>query len=146
MNWITSRLQPVVVSILLLAQAAAAAPVSAQDGPSVAIVDAGATASWGYDPKSLQVTVGDTVTWTNTGTQPHTVTAADVSFDSGDLQPGDTFDQTLMSPGTIRYTCTPHPWMVATITVVQAADPGSGATDPAATAGDTSQGTDPGNP
>ena len=128
MKIVTARMWSLIFGLLALGFGAAVVPVWAQDGPSVAIVDDGPTASWGYDPKSLQVTAGDTVTWTNTGAQPHTVTAIDTSFDSDYLQTGDTFSQTFTDPGTFQYTCTPHPWMLATVVVASAADP---APDPA---------------
>jgi plastocyanin len=89
----------------------------AQDMPAVNITDGQSIDAYGFDPSSLTANVGDTVTWTNTGTQAHTVTAPDGSFDSGLVNPGDTFSLTLASAGTFSYTCTPHPWMKATLTV-----------------------------
>ena len=71
--------------------------------------------SWAYSPKTIQVAVGDTVTWTNIGTAPHTVTAS--AFDSGDMQPGQTFTWTAIQSGTFSFYCVYHPWMVGTVTV-----------------------------
>ncbi len=79
-----------------------------------------------FDPQELTVQVGDTVTWTNNDDVPHTVTAGTVDmptpeeFDSGQLQPGDTFSYTFDEAGTFDYFCTLHPDMTATIIVEDA--------------------------
>jgi plastocyanin len=58
------------------------------------------------------------VTWTNNDTAAHTITADDGSFDSGNLNPGDTFTHTFATAaGTVAYHCNYHPNMVATIVV-----------------------------
>ena len=69
-----------------------------------------------YDPAETTVPVGTTVTWTNDGQAPHTVTA-EGSFDSGDIEPGGTFEQTLEKKGTVDYVCTIHPGQEGTVTV-----------------------------
>lgn len=87
---------------------AAAAP----SGPSsVAIIDNG------YDPSSITVGVGQTITFTNTGQIPHTVTDRAGEFDSGILMTADAFRYTTTAVGTIRYFCTIHPEMSGTIIV-----------------------------
>jgi len=65
------------------------------------------------------VAVGTKVTWTNDDGAVHTVTAADHSFDSGKKSQGQTFSHTFTSIGQYTYTCTIHPFMKGTITVVQ---------------------------
>lgn len=64
------------------------------------------------------VTVGTTVTWTNADDVAHIVTAADNSFDSETLNQGRTFTQKFVELGKHDYTCTIHPFMKGTITVV----------------------------
>jgi plastocyanin len=61
-----------------------------------------------FAPKELHVAPGTTVTWTNPSDAVHTVTADDGSFDSGDQNPGDTFEWTFDSPGTYQYFCQQH--------------------------------------
>ncbi len=64
-----------------------------------------------YDPRDATVAKGATVKWTNTGNMPHTVTKEDgpgPDFDSGTLQPGDTYEETFDTPGEIAYHCTIH--------------------------------------
>ena len=91
---------------------AAASPGAAQaQAQAVTIID------FAFQPASLEVPMGTTVTWTNQGTAPHTVTADDGAFDSGTLQPGSTFSLTFDTPGTFTYHCEIHPNMMGTIVV-----------------------------
>ena len=62
--------------------------------------------------------VGDTVTWTNTGTQPHTATAYSNSFNTGVLSHGQSASHTFTTPGTFTYFCQVHPFMHGTIVVL----------------------------
>ena len=73
--------------------------------------------SWTYQPTTLNLNVGDKVTWRNDGDDVHTVTSDDASFDSGDLDHGATWTYTFTAPGTYTYYCIPHPWMTATVVV-----------------------------
>jgi plastocyanin len=98
--------------------------VQAQSETAVSIVD------FAFQPASIEVAVGSTVTWTNTGAATHTVTADDGAFDSGRLGSGATFSQTFATPGTFTYHCEIHPQMTGTIVVTEAAAPAA----PAATA------------
>jgi len=70
-----------------------------------------------FSPASLEVAAGTTVTWTNSDSATHTVTADDGSFDSGDLANGATFSFTFDTAGTFTYHCNIHPNMTATIVV-----------------------------
>lgn len=73
--------------------------------------------SWGYNPSSITIQVGDTVTWTNVAAFQHTVTADDGSFDSGLINTGATWSYTFTTAGTYTYHCAPHPWMKGTVIV-----------------------------
>jgi plastocyanin len=64
-----------------------------------------------YQPASIVAMVGDTVTWSNEGIIPHTVTSTTGLFDSGHIQGGKRFSMTFANPGTFDYTCTIHPRM-----------------------------------
>ena len=74
--------------------------VSAQDAVSVQDNQ--------FMPATLQATVGSTITWSHDGASQHTVTADDGSFDSGTLNPGDSFTMTFTAPGTYAYYCAFH--------------------------------------
>lgn len=73
----------------------------------------------GYDPDTVTVVVGvnNTVVWTNNDQAPHTVTAKDLSFNSGNMNPGDVFQFTFTKPGTYEYGCNYHAWMAGTVIV-----------------------------
>ena len=58
------------------------------------------------------------MTWVNDDQAPHTATANDGAFDSGTLQPGQSFSFTFTQPGTTyAYYCAIHPSMTGTVTV-----------------------------
>jgi predicted lipoprotein with Yx(FWY)xxD motif/plastocyanin len=89
----------------------AAPSPSAASGTSASIVD------FGFQPASLTVKAGTTVTWTNTGAVAHTVTASDGSFDSGHVAPGATFQHTFATAGTFTFHCAIHASMTGTVVV-----------------------------
>jgi uncharacterized membrane protein len=68
-----------------------------------------------FQPAQITVHPGETVVWKNEDIFAHTVTADDGSFDSGLIQPGQTWKMTVQKAGTIAYHCTPHPNMKATL-------------------------------
>jgi plastocyanin len=73
-----------------------------------------------FVPQDVTVKAGTTVTWTNSDQVPHTVTkegGPGAEFDSGNVAPGDTFEQTFDAKGEIDYVCTIHPGQSGTITV-----------------------------
>jgi plastocyanin len=70
-----------------------------------------------FEPAQLSVEPGTTVTWTNEGNEPHTVTADNGLFDSGMLYPGDSYSVQFDGMGTLSYYCTLHPSMTGGITV-----------------------------
>lgn len=79
--------------------------------------DAVSMVDYAFNPGSTSVSVGTTVTWTNKGTQDHTVTADDGSFDSGRVVVGSTFNHTFSTAGTFKYHCSFHDQMTGTIIV-----------------------------
>lgn len=72
-----------------------------------------------FDPASITVKVGTTVTWANADQDPHTVTSDGKSgpLNSKPLNQGDTYQYTFTQAGTFSYLCTIHPFMTATVTV-----------------------------
>jgi plastocyanin len=80
--------------------------------PSASIVD------FSFSPSSITIHVGDTITWTNVGHQPHSATANDHSFDTGILQHGQSGSHTFTTPGTYTYFCIVHPNMKGTVVVL----------------------------
>jgi predicted lipoprotein with Yx(FWY)xxD motif len=93
---------------------------SASPSPAASAATSGTTASivdFAFQPATLTVPVGTTITWTNTGATAHTVTADDGSFDSASVAPGQTFSHAFTTAGTFTYHCAIHPSMTATVTV-----------------------------
>ena len=75
-----------------------------------------------YDPETLDIAVGTTVSWDNADTTVHTVTSGmapevDGIFDSEMMSAGGIFEFTFTDVGTFDYFCTFHPWMVGTVNV-----------------------------
>jgi plastocyanin len=70
-----------------------------------------------FEPTDALVEPGTTLMWVNHGQEQHTVTADDGQFDSGVLNPGDSFLTTVEGSGTLTYHCTLHPEMTGSITV-----------------------------
>lgn len=115
MRWGATVVAAVVASVVAGAGAALAASVTIGDNF--------------YSPPTVTVAVGQTVTWTNGGQAPHTVTANDGSFDSSPncpsdvgscLQHGDSFSHTFASVGTFAYHCKVHGLAMSGTVVVQA--------------------------
>jgi plastocyanin len=70
-----------------------------------------------FEPADAAIEPGDTVTWTNNGTMPHTVTAENGLFDSGVLDPGESYTVDFDGQGRVTYYCTIHPEMRGSLTV-----------------------------
>jgi plastocyanin len=73
--------------------------------------------NFAFNPPNATVSAGTTVTWVNNDQGPHTATANDGTFDSGTLQPGQSYSFTFDKAGTYAYHCNIHPYMTATVTV-----------------------------
>jgi plastocyanin len=125
-------------ALIVVALGLGARSVAAQESAAVSIVD------FAFQPASVEIATGGTVTWTNTGQAPHTVTADDGSFDSGTLSPGATFSQTFATAGTFTYHCNIHPQMTATVIVGGPGGSGSDAQAQAVPAQSTPQAADGG--
>ena len=86
-----------------------------------------------YDPATVQVAPGDTVTWTNADTASHTVTSGKPSdnetgtvFDSSLVKAGGTFAFKFTDAGTFDYYCQVHPWMTGQVIVAAGGAPSGG--------------------
>src|SRR5947208_9143944 len=105
------RRRGVVRSLQLLGIAALLALV-----PTVAALAASVTVQdFQYIPSSVTVSAGQSVTWTSQGPSPHTVTADGGSFDSGTLNPGQSFTHSFTTAGTFPYHCQFHSQMHGTV-------------------------------
>lgn len=91
-----------------------------------------------FSPQTVEIRVGDRVTWTNRDGVEHNAT--DGSFDTGLLAEGESASIRFTAPGTYAFFCEPHPSMTGTVIVRSAAAP---PTDTAAVNGDARDATDP---
>ncbi len=74
--------------------------------------------SFAFDPATITVQVGDSVTWrTAPGDPDHTATSDTGAWDSGDIKPGGSKTVTFANAGTFGYHCRYHPIMKGTIVV-----------------------------
>jgi plastocyanin len=70
-----------------------------------------------FEPTSIRVKAGDTVTWLNLDEEPHTVVSDSGLFRSSAMDTNDSFKFKFDKPGTYRFVCSIHPRMVGTIVV-----------------------------
>ena len=88
-----------------------AAPAAAGDTP-VDIRD------FAFNPNTIEVAAGGTITWTNQDAVPHTATGVDRAvLQSGTIQPGASFTQEFDTPGTFDFFCEFHGNMKGQIVV-----------------------------
>src|SRR5437762_11279629 len=72
-----------------------------------------------FNPSTISVHVGDTVTWTNRDAVGHTTTSDTAVWDSPVLANGGSFSFRFTAAGTFAYHCSIHSFMKATV-IVQA--------------------------
>ena len=84
--------------------------------PGKAAVVGVAVNDYYFDPNSLSGAPGDTISFENVGSNTHQVVAADGSFNSGPLAPGDSFAFTL-GDQPVAFACALHSSMTGTIAV-----------------------------
>ncbi len=107
---------------IYLAQGLSGDAVSAASGASDHAHEAAAAtieiADFAYNPGTVTINAGESVTWTNNDSVPHTATAQDRSvLQSGTLQPGDSYTQQFDAAGTYEYFCEFHANMKGTVVV-----------------------------
>jgi LPXTG-motif cell wall-anchored protein len=97
-------------------------------GAGPALAASVSVADFSFSPKTVTIHAGDTVTWSNHGPSAHTVTADAGGFDSGNLNPGQSFSHTFSTAGTYAYHCQYHvsQGMVGTVVVLPASGGGGG--------------------
>ena len=91
---------------------AAAPGVSAVTEATVAIADEA------FQPHTLVVATGATVTWQNDDALAHTITSREGWFDSGQLAAGESFVHQFDEPGSFQYVCNNHAGMEGVVVVL----------------------------
>jgi plastocyanin len=117
------------VFILATAFALAVAACSSDDGGSATTAGGGSATTAGggeerveiadlaFNPDTLTVPLGSTVTWENTDSLAHTSNSDDEVWESGTLDSGDEYSFTFDEAGTFTYFCEIHPSMTGSIVV-----------------------------
>jgi plastocyanin len=95
------------------------------DEHAIAITEAG------FEPDTLTVSVGETVTWTNTTATEHSVFVAVGVLDSGPILPGESFSNVFQATGTLTYHDGTDPTRLGTIIVQAPAVQGTSGSAPA---------------
>lgn len=70
-----------------------------------------------FDPASVTIKAGQSVTWTNEDSATHTVVGDNNEFESGNLANGADFSFAFEKAGTYTYHCGVHPSMKGTVVV-----------------------------
>jgi plastocyanin len=71
-----------------------------------------------FNPQTLTVKSGETITWINRDDEPHTVVSVGKKFQkSSALDTDQAFTITAGAPGTYEYFCSVHPKMTGTIVI-----------------------------
>jgi len=73
-----------------------------------------------FNPSTISVTAGTTITFTNKDAIGHTVTSDSGLFDSGTVAANGTYQYTFSTAGTFAYHCKIHPGMTASVSVTAA--------------------------
>lgn len=76
-----------------------------------------AIADFAFNPADISAAVGQTITFTNNDSAPHTATLDDDSCGTANLSDGDSGGLTFTVAGTYPFHCEVHPNMKGTITV-----------------------------
>jgi plastocyanin len=88
------------------------APAATSGGAQVSMKDIK------FNPSTVNIKAGDTVTWTNDDSVGHDVTGDGFkSGDAGGLASGDTYKHKFDKAGTFKYECTVHPGMTGEVDV-----------------------------
>ena len=85
--------------------------------PSAQTANAVAITGFAFQPASITVKVGQTVTWTNRDPAQHTVSEQGGAFTSPVLGAGASYRRSFDRPGTYSYFCAVHPPMKGTVVV-----------------------------
>jgi plastocyanin len=91
-------------------KATQAATTPEAEGASVEIKN------FAFEPKTVTIKVGQTVTWTNQDSVTHTVTG-DGGIDSDGLSKGKSYSKTFDTEGAFDYHCSIHPQMKGQVIV-----------------------------
>lgn len=94
-----------------------AASAAAAETGTVHVID---IVDFRFEPEELTVAAGDRITWRNRDVVPHTATARDKSWDSGNLNRNEEWSMIAPAAGVFDYICAYHPSMKGRISISDA--------------------------
>ena len=97
----------------------ASASATTADSPAPQAGTAVSISDFKFNPATLTVPVGTTVTWTNQDEEPHTIAAKGGSFHSPGMDTHGTYSFAFTTPGSYDYICSIHPFMTGTVVVTK---------------------------
>lgn len=104
-------------SVVLVAAAALACGLSAAPAVSAGTHHEILMRGNSFTPRTITITVGDTIVWRNADIVRHNATRPEI-FESGDVRAGQTFSWVAADTGEVRYRCTIHQRMRGTLNVI----------------------------
>jgi plastocyanin len=110
----------VVLTVLVVAACGGSTSGTTTGTPATAGAGSGAQVAMkniAFDPATVTIKVGESVTWTNQDSVDHNVIADNGEFSSSLLAKGATFSFTFDTAGTYGYHCSIHPSMTGTVVV-----------------------------
>jgi plastocyanin len=99
------------IALVLACALACGQPALAQQTHTVTITD------FKFIPEVVRVRVGDTIVFVNKDIVPHTATAKDGAWDSGDIAAGAKKSHAVTRAGRDAYFCRYHPSMLGVVEV-----------------------------
>ena len=87
-------------------------PPPASSAPNTVVIQ-----GFAFAPNPITISKGASITWTNKDAVPHTATADDGSWDTGNIAPGASKTLTFANSGTFSYHCAVHPMMKSSVAV-----------------------------
>ena len=93
------------------AQSSSPAPSGAAPSPAPSPISTIHIKNFAYVPDTVTIRPGQSVRFVEDDDTPHTVTAGDKSFDSGNLDKGSSWTHVFDQEGTYAYFCTYHTYM-----------------------------------
>lgn len=115
------RLARVGSAVLALTLVAAGTAVAADRGITMR--------DFAFAPGTVEIRVGDRVTWTNEDGVEHNARATSGAWDTGLLGTGESGSIRFTAPGRYDFLCTPHPSMTGTVVVRSTAAPATDTVD-----------------
>lgn len=105
----------VLVGALVLGGCSLYGGSSTSTSPSAVDTNAINIQNFAFSPATITVKKGTTVTWTNNDSAPHQIKSA--TFNSSQLNKGQTYSFTFNDTGTFDYSCAIHPSMLGKIII-----------------------------